>query len=278
MKMKRLIVLIVLLFSTIAIFAQEYQGLLRKNAIEIKKIDSLDYAIYQVVKDYDIIMVGEMHGTKEPAKFVEGLAKLISKKEIVVCVALEIPANDMTDYMETKDEETLRETFFFSSENVDGRNGEAWFNLINNLNEYTNIKLFFIDNEITSVRDSSMFLEIIKIRELYPKSKIITLTGNVHNWLIPFNGEKKIGAYLVESEIIKPGRIMSINHMFNSGTMMNNSGNGLELKTIEPYDSFLNSTLEFENYLCPIIFENTEQYNYFLYTNKVTHSKELITK
>jgi hypothetical protein len=273
--MNKFKLLVALLFSVSALSGQDYPELLRQNAVEIQKPDSLNEAVYQVVKDFEIIMVGEMHGTLEPAMFVEGLAKLISKKEGIVCVALEIPDEDMLGYMENKNEENLRETYFFSSENTDGRNGEAWFNLINKLDDDAKIKLFFIDNEITSNRDSSMYLEVLKIRKLYPDSKIITLTGNIHNWLIPFREEKRIGALLVENDVVNPDKIMSVNHMFNSGTMMNNFGNGLELKTIEPYESFLNNTLDFDKYLCPIIFENQEQYNYFFYTDKVTHSNVL---
>lgn len=78
---------IVLLFMllSISIRAQETTPspieILKTEAIEIENLEQLNDEIYKKIIDFEIIMVGEMHGTKEPAKFAYGLCHLIAKNE-----------------------------------------------------------------------------------------------------------------------------------------------------------------------------------------------------
>jgi len=274
----KILTFLFLILTTQAI-AQEKSDpvqLLRENAIPIENLTQLNKDIYQEISGYDVIMVGEMHGTREPANFVFGLCELIADREDRVILALEIPGYLMSGYSQNITEERLRELEFFQSENSDGRNGQAWLELIANCNKNDKVQIQFIDNNLIAPRDSSMYMDLLEIRRVHPETKIVTLTGNIHNWLKPFRGKLKLGGYLMkDSKNFGPDRIMSINHIYKQGTMMNNMGNGLELKTIKGKETFFNTTIESKMYLCKRIMDRQDQYTHFLFTENVTHSEVL---
>lgn len=251
---------------------------LKRNAVEIKDLTNLNSSIYYKIKNYELIMIGEQHGTKEPAEFAFGLAKLIAKKEGMVCLALEIPKSEIN--LKEINKATLGATTFFTKKNISGMNGIAWFNLILNCSNNENINLAFIDNYETLQldRDSTMYMEIKKLKQNFPNKKIITLTGNLHNWLKPFSGKKMMGYQLKEDPIFNKNKIMSFNHFYNKGTMLNNSGNGLELKKIKAGDDFLSTTLPFDNYFCTMIFEDLTEYTHFLFTENVSYSGKIVNE
>jgi len=233
------------------------------------------------VKPFDVIMVGEMHGTQEPAKLVYSLAELIADNEGQVYVGVEIPEQQINLSNEELNAANLLKTDFFSMEESDGRNGQSWFDLMVNCGADERINVFFLDNYTTSRRDSSMYLEgdssmyleVKKIKELHPERKILTLTGNVHNMLIPYREEVTMGSCIIEDDsTFESSKIMSINHYYKEGTMMNNMGNGLELHEVKGID--LSETSKYKNFLSKM-FEGREAHNYFFYTEKVNHSGKI---
>lgn len=251
---------------------------LKQKAIAIENLRKLSNDVYNEIKDYEIIMIGEMHGTNEPAKFAYGICQLITNNEEQVILALEIPGELLVDMNSPLSSDELKGSDFFQMENVDGRNGQAWFDLILESNNNSNIIAETIDNNICSPRDSSMYLDVLRIKKKYPNTKIVTLTGNIHNWLKPFRNDMKLGGFLVnDGQYIQSNKIMSINHLYKEGTMMNNTGDGLKLQTIEGKDNLLNQTVNAKMYLSPQIFKRHNQYTHFLFTEKITHSKELKT-
>jgi len=250
---------------------------LKYNAIPIDNLSKLNGDIYQEIAKYDVILMGEMHGTKEPAEFAYGMSKLIADKEGEVTLALEIPSSQLDGMTDSMSKEQLKALPFFSGQNSYGRNGDACLDLIYNANQDSRIRLKFIDNYIASTRDSSMYVEICEIKKAASFTKIVTLTGNIHNWLIPFSNEERIGGLLIQDTInFDPARIMSINHFYNQGTMLNNMGNGLELTTIEPKDNIYNQTISDKMYLCPRLSEDQLQNTHFLFTEKVTPSNTIV--
>lgn len=246
---------------------------LKKHALPISNLSKLDADIYKEIEKYDVILMGEMHGTKEPSEFVYGLSKLIADKEGKVTLALEIPSSQLEDLTDEMTKEELMGLPFFEGENSTGQNATAILDLIHLANQDSRIDLKFMDNLRGSTRDSSMYAEIADMKKTGPFTKIVTLTGNIHNWLIPFSNEERIGGYLVKDTInFIPERIMSIDHYYNQGTMLNNMGNGLELTTIEPRDNIFNQTISDKMFLCKMIFDDKEQNTHFLFTDSVTHS------
>lgn len=278
--MKTLNILFVLLFlSCNSIELSEEMQSLKDNSITISELSKLDDKIYKEISAYDVIMVGEMHGTKEPAEFAFGLCKLISNKEERVVLALEIPPLQMENFSNKMSVKEIKDLDFFKGEGSDGRNGEAWLALLDNSNKNGGIEIKFIDSQSLSTRDSSMYRDICEIRKNYPNTKIVTLTGNIHNWLKPFANEMRLGGFVVNDTInFNAERIMSINHIFNRGTMLNNRGNGLELTTYEGKDNIFNKTISSKKIFCKRIFEDRNEYTHFLYTDEVTHSDTLVNR
>jgi len=252
---------------------------LKNSAITIKNLTDLNNKLYEGISNYNIVMIGEMHGTNEPAEFAYGICKLFNQNEKQVIMAMEIPPSQMNGFNQNMSIDDLKKLSFFAGENSSGMNGEAWLNLIANCNQHKNIIVKFFDNQKTSSRDSSMYNGIVEIRNTYPSSKIVTLSGNLHNRFEPFNGNKMLGTYLVnDEENFDKEKIMSIMHYFNHGTMMNNVGNGLELRTIEPKEDLFNKSISAKMFFCENIFEDKSFFTHILYTDQVTHSKALQEK
>jgi len=252
---------------------QDDAQFLKDNAIEIENLSNLSNSIYEEISSHEVIMVGETHGTKEPTEFVYGLAKLIAEKEGTVIVGIEIPESEIDLKPEQINEKKLLNTSFFTRENSDGRNGQAWFDLIMKCSSDSKIKLAFFDNYIDEPadRDKAMYLSIKKLKETEPNTKIITLSGNVHNMLIPNEEQKTMGYYICNDSItFNRDKIASIFHAFNYGTMMNNIGNGLELSTIEPINNLYATSTAYKKYFCKLV--NKRSVNYVLYTEEVNHS------
>lgn len=272
-------ILTVLLLFSINCYSQDFGEHFKKSAIEIANLDTLSNAIYDSISNFELIMVGEFHGTQEPAKFVAGLSNLISKKEGAVCVGLEIPKNELSEFIQNPSKENLLSSKFFSKTNVDGRNGQSWFDLVMYCTMDSTINLFFFDNSEPSKgekRDSIMYVGVKNQKKLFPNTKIITLTGNIHNWRVPFNEMTTMGMYCLQDTLhFSSSKICNINHVFSEGTMRNNTGNGLELNTIEFEESVMTQSVNFTNYLVLYNYSGS-RYNGILYTRKVNQSNIIL--
>ena len=255
----------------------EEQKDLKKRAIPIKSLSKLSNKIYDEIANFEILMIGEMHGTNEPAEFAYGLCNLITKSEKNVVLALEIRSSQMNNLSDEMSITQLKELDFFRRENFDGRNGVSMLNLIYKSNQNERIILKFIDNPYpSSTRDSSMYTEIRNIHNKYPNTKIVTLTGNGHNSLIPIFDKERIGGYLLKDSVNFDSKtIMSINHVFSEGTMFNNDGTGIKITTIEREDNTYNSTLSHNMFLYKKLPEKQNEYTHILYTDKVTASGKI---
>lgn len=271
-----LFTIIILFFSCKSEELSDTQIKLKRNSLAIKNLKELSSKIYSQISTYNIIMVGEMHGTNEPSEFVYGLCKLIKEKEEKVVMAIEIPPSQMDEFHDQMTIDDLKMLSFFRGENSSGMNGQAWLRLISQCNQHDKIIVEFFDQQNFSPRDSSMYDAILQIRKKHPNSKIVTLSGNLHNRLEPYNGRKMLGVYLKNDTVnFERNKIMSVMHYFNHGTMMNNTGNGLELRTIEPKQNIFNKTLSKNMVFCKNIIDDKNSFTHILYTEKVTHSKPI---
>jgi len=257
----------------------EKQKDLKKNAIPIESLSKLSNKIYDEIANFEILMIGEMHGTNEPAKFAYGLCELIAKHEGSVIMAMEIRASHMNNLSDEMSISELKEVDFFRGKNFDGRNGVAWLDLVYKSIKNDGIILKFIDNHYqSSPRDSSMYREIRNIHNKHPNTKIVTLTGNVHNSFTPLFDKERIGGYLLKDTVnFDSKKIMSINHIFSEGNMLNSDLTGLKMRTIEREENIYNTTLSHEMFLCRKFPEEQNEYTHILYTDKVTAS-EIIEK
>ena len=271
--------LIILLLRTGVSFTQEFGDYLSENALQIKDNYELDSAYYDYFKNYKLILIGETHGTKEPAKLVKSISELILENEKIVSVGLEIPEELMKVFTQMPCDSTLALTKFFTKDNIDGRNGQAWFDLIKYCNTQPKIKLFFFDNfnvKKNTNRDSSMYLSILTQMSKYPQSKIITLSGGIHSKLIPYKTNPTLGNYCINDSLNFPiHSVCSINHIYSEGTILNSIGNGLELRTIDFEESVFSNSVDFKNYL--IFYQTAEpsDHNCIFYSRNVNHSQKV---
>lgn len=268
-------ILLLFFISPLLSFSQGFGEHIKQNAIPIDTITILSEAVSDSLTHFELIMVGEYHGTQEPAAFVKSLANLIAQKEGVVSVGLEIPIIQLSGFIENPTKENLLKTKFFSKENMDGRNGQAWFDLVLYCANNERINLFAFDNipiNSSHKRDSIMYVGIKNQKLKFPNSKIITLSGNVHNMQTPYNNVSSMAMYcLQDSNTFSTDKICAINHVFSEGTMLNNIGNGLELRTLTFTESIFTTSVNFPNYLILYNILNSS-YNGILYTRKVHHS------
>lgn len=276
---RNLLFILPFILLSCGIHAQNPSAYIKENAIRIDKLDSLNDKIYRLLSNYHLIMVGEMHGTNEPAKLVVGLAQLMSNSGDSVQVGLEIPPEQMTKYLRQNSDSNIYSSDFFAIGHNDGRSSIAWIEVISKLNKNLKVRIFFYDannSDCKNVddRDSVMYLKIkSKIKE-HPKWKTITLSGNIHNMLLPFNGQTKMALYLKrDDELNIENKICSLNHYFQNGTMLNNTGSGLELNKVINADSDYSKTVNYDNYLLLLPENKINRYNGVFFTRNVTAAK-----
>lgn len=266
-----------LFIATFPATAQNNAAYLKTNAIRVSDPYQLNDSIYNTLSPFKLIMMGEMHGTREPAQFVTGLAKLLTSKGDSVCVGLEIPSSEMADFNVSHTDSSIYQSSFFSNFSVlDGRESFAWASVISHLKNDPRVQLFFFDvvgdEEKKYDRDSIMYLKIKKQMQLHPGWKTVTLTGNKHNRLSP--GEK-VAAYFLrqDKELNLSTKICAINHYYQQGTCNANFGHGIENRPIgHPINTF-DTTLAFDKYFLMMSPKSNYPYTALYYTRNVSPSE-----
>jgi len=276
----------ILLITTITYLSargQDFASLLKTNAIKIDKLDSLDNKIYDLLYHNKLIMIGEMHGTNEPAKFVKGLTALFTAKGDSVQVGFEIPSEQMTSFLKYRTDSSVCQSDFFSKSTTDGRASIAWASIILLLNRNPKVAIFFYDinnGESKNIddRDSLIYIKIKNQIIKHPTWTTITLSGNIHNMRLPYKQKNKTGAYLANDTGLNiSNKFCSLNHYYRSGTMLNNRGKGLELQDVGNINSDFAKLLGYDNYLFLFPISQTNTYDGIFFTRKVT-AAELVNK
>lgn len=259
------------------LFGQDLQAQLKENAVMIVHLDTLENLVYDKVKDFKLIMVGEMHGTNEPANFLIGLTELFTNHGDTVQVGFEIPSEQMTNYYQSLTDSSVFHSDFFANNSDDERASIAWANAITRLTKNSRVRIFFYDINKTESkdfqdRDSLMYLKIKKRIIEHPNWRTITLSGNIHNMRLPFREKQKAAYYLCNDKDLNfSDKICTLNHFYQSGTMLNNIGNGLELRQVNNKPSVFSETFNFDNYL--FLYKTANTYNGIFFTKTVTASE-----
>lgn len=113
--------LVVVMILNIATSYGQDSGYVSRHAIRIEKPDSLGSDIYEAIFPYQLIMVGEMHGSNESPRFVLSLADLLVKRGNYVQVGLEIPSEQMKTYLSSLTDSSIYHSDFFVHKRLDGR-------------------------------------------------------------------------------------------------------------------------------------------------------------
>ena len=87
--------LLVFLLSIHIVNAQDVVTLIKAKAVEINTTKALDQQVYNLLADKQLIMIGEMHGTNEPAHLVTALGKLFTRHQDSIQIGFEIPSSTM---------------------------------------------------------------------------------------------------------------------------------------------------------------------------------------
>jgi outer membrane protein OmpA-like peptidoglycan-associated protein len=279
MNMKNLSQCLVLLFSLITFClanAQDHVEPPKEKMLNLDNLTSLSKPVYDLLSSNKLIMIGEMHGTNEPAAFVTGLAELFTRYSDSVQVGFEIPPDQMREFLKLKTEHSIYSSDFFLHGFNDGRSSDAWAKAIAILTKNTRVRIFFYDintaeSKTGNDRDSLMYVKIKEEIKAHPKWKTITLSGNIHNMLLPYKGENKTAAYLYNDPELKlKHKLCSLNHNYQNGTMLNNIGKGLELRQVNmgesPYSKLSNS----DNFLYTYKNDPLNTYTGIFFTKNIT--------
>ena len=252
---------------------------LEQKAIRIERQDILGDDIYYAICGYRLIMVGEVHGTNEPARFVGSLANLLTMHNRKVQIGMEIPPGQMKKYWSTPSDSNILGSYFFATKRSDSRACFAWVSLLEKFIGNPQVEFFFFDvDTVTSgnfkARDSLMYINIKKRVMLHPSWNTITLSGNVHNMLIPYDGEIKMGLYLLnDKDLSISNKMLSLNHFSATGQNWDNSRTGLQLRTIDNSNSVFTKISRYNNYLFIYPPDVRRKYNGIYFTRAVTVSK-----
>jgi hypothetical protein len=252
-------------------FAPAQIEIRRNNIIPFDSTLELPDSLISRLANYKIIMIGEMHGTQEPVRFFTQLvSKLSARKKIIA--GYEIPGYLFSLKKEEINDSSLRKQKCFQF-NTDGRFSTSWYESILALSKKTNVEFLFFDisfGQDPHNRDSAMFLNIRNKYLMDTSVIIVTITGNVHNKLIPHKNSNTLGCYL--RTYLTPS-ILSMSHHYNNGSMYNNFGQGLKINHVNDEAGVYKTLHSSANYF--YIFGKDDKWsawNSFLYTEKINAS------
>ncbi len=269
---KKIVVFLILITTAEASMGQDKRTYLKDDAVPIIKFDSLSKDVYDLLINYRLIMIGEIHGTNEPINLLDGLVSLLTKYGDSVQVGFEIPSEQMTTFLKQPIDKNILKTTFFSKPSGDGRASVAWYKKMAKINNNKKVKIFFFDNNIEQGgdRDSVMYLNIKSQIIEHSNWKTITISGGTHNRILPFNGQKKIGNFLMmDKELNISESLCSLNHEFESGETLWN-----EFKS----KPTIYSKLGHDKYLLLFPKDIKEAYQGIFFTKYLTKSESAIGK
>jgi hypothetical protein len=221
----------------------KHAGWAQQTFIQLESTSQLPPACYDSLKNYSLILLGEMHGTNESPALVNAIARLFAGRNKKIIVALEIPDNEQSfinGVMRSGDTNLFRKSPFFKNIR-DGRTSRAMANLLISLRRIPNATVACFDYS-TTVKDqregdSLMAVNVSILRKNNPQALVILLAGNIHTNIKKGLREnfETMGSYLVgESE----SGILSLDIRFLKGTIYNNTLRTFPEKET-PYKAYL---------------------------------------
>jgi hypothetical protein len=266
---------------------------IRAHAILIADRRASNHNVYSSLSSYQIILVGELHGSKEPAEFIEGITRTFLNHDREVIIGMEIPATDMTEFTDSGTAESLTKTKFFTNAvdmgtDGDGRASEAWANLLMAFKD-SKVKYKFFDatpNQYkggSNNRDSMMYDNINRILIENPAAVFIGLCGGYHNLLRPDPYHCPMGWYLMHaanSALTDTTKMISLDHVFDTGAFYANTGQsgptGLRINEFKKSISgTFGTAVKYDNYL--LIGKGHEGYSGILYSRTIHASEVWLT-
>lgn len=267
-------------FSCSFALAQSPAEALERDAVEIPKRSEANDSLYSRIKDYRAIMIGEVHGTKEPTEFFIGIIKSLIKNGRKVIAGVELPS-DGVQFSSELTLEKLKAAPAFTSGTRDGRQSVAWAEMLMELQK-TGAEIVCFDlstqhkGEMKSLRDSLMYATLNEAMKKDTTKVLVTLSGNVASRLVPFHKVNSMGCYLHAdaNSVLKGKKMLSLIHMYNDGTAYNWMNNGYMLRSVEGNAGFYGAAAAYENYL--LIYPAMDGYNGLIFSMTLTASGPLV--
>ncbi len=172
-----------------------------------------------------VVLLGEVHGTKEGPEFAGQIACNALKKNLMVTIALELPQADqdqLDKYLDSNGSIEAKRKFlglnFWSRDYQDGRASASIFQLIESVRilreNNKRIDVVFLDVESAGNRDRIMAERLLEDVKSYPNNFFISLTGNLHN--IISTGSGRMGSYMVDA--LGKERVVSLKQNYIGGS------------------------------------------------------------
>ncbi len=251
--------------------------LIQANAVEIPARTVATPALYKIIESKKAILIGEMHGTKEPTEFTQGVVETLLSQKKRVILGLEAISKRADRYLKAGQLDSLRaywKTLFL----MDGRHNAAWLKLAWKYHDHPNVTLVLFDQNNEQVprwsRDRSMAENLLAVLRQQPNAVLVTLSGNIHNQLKPFNETETMGYYLhtLPNAPFKPEQMLSSTHFYGAGTMINNQGDGMKLRQVPDQSGEFSTAVPYPNYF--MISDVFPMWNSLLFTRTVTAAEE----
>lgn len=127
------------------------------------------------IKNKKLILVGEIHGTKEiPELLSKFFSEIAEKEDFNVCFEI------LDEFQENPEE------FFKDSELGDGKNSKEYFNLIKELNEMNKNTFFIAPSKIESQEELERSMAE-NIKKVLDKKQTFVILGDMHASKNPLN-------------------------------------------------------------------------------------------
>ncbi len=173
----------------------------------------------------NIVLLGEIHGTKEAPYYIGQMACNGLKNEIKVTVGLELPKSEqyqVDEFLNSQGTPNDRQNFlnlpFWAKDYQDGRTSLAMFDLIESLRKMKIarklVDVLFIDNPGSGNREIEMSDNVIRAVKNNPNNLFLILTGNLHS--IIADGSGKMGSYIVEK--LGTEKVISLKQNYPGGS------------------------------------------------------------
>jgi hypothetical protein len=152
-----------------------------------------------IITGHRIVMIGEVHGTKEmPATFARLVCAALLRGNIV-SVGLELPSNQrkpLDDYMASDGDESARKPLlasaFWTAQFQDGRRSGAYLEMLESFRAMHRrglpLTLFVLEEQASPstgplTRDEIMAANVKQRYQGNPDTLVMTFSGNIHNML-----------------------------------------------------------------------------------------------
>jgi len=278
----RTLVFIFIFLSTHVCWPQLSSDKVEELGVEIKDRMEGNDALYTALKGYKAVLIGEMHGTKEPPEFLVGIARSLMKNGKKFVVALELPS-DGIDFTKTFSLEELKKHPAFYGMSPDGRQSIAWADMLIELQKMKAEIICFdlgmhYKGDIRLEHDSMLYENINEYLKKDTSRMLVALSGNISNMMGKYNKYKTMAYYMIHEKhsILKGKSILSLNHAYGKGTMYNWMNDGYKLRETEGNAPFYEYASTWDSYLFVMADPFMKGYGGVLFSKTITASDPLV--